>query len=602
MAFDGLTLYALTNEFNALLINGRIDKIYQPEKGEIILQIRQPGNNYKLVLSADPQSPRIHITEITKENPMSPPMFCMVLRKHLEGGRIRSFNQQGLERILNITIEAQDELGNYTYKTLLIEIMGKHSNVILLDSDGKTILDGIKRYSSNVSSHREVLPGREYIFPPLQNKLNVLDLPEDLFEKNLLSQPLDISIEKCILNILTGWSPESCKELIYRAGLDNQQSLEECGIIDLQKIWQELSKIVSSLKNNNFSPVWYKSTSGKPITFAPLPLHHIENTKDITALLGSMNEVVNSYYTYKLSAQDLNQHKQNILKVVNNELSKANKKINIYYDDIADADRREIYKVKGEILTANLFQLALGQTSVDLCNFYDPEGKNITIELDPHLSPNENAQRYFKLYAKGKSQRGAAEEQITKTQGEIDYLESVATAINNTENIKDLNEIRTELVEEGYLKGKHEKKKGFKGNRKKEKDTLAVEPIILSIDDIDVWVGKNNKQNDILTNKKANNYDLWFHVKDIPGSHVILRISTKGIKPEELKEENLQRTAQIAAFFSKARNSAQVPVDYTLVKHVYKPNGAKPGMVNYFEQRTIYVTPDESLISTLRKD
>ena len=592
MALDGITLNLLCQELNQLLGGGRIDKIHQPEKEEVVCQVRSQGNNYRLVLSAHPENARLHTTvEPKKGNPQSPPMFCMVLRKYLEGGKILEFCQIGFERVITLKILSSDELGRQLEYHLHLEIMGKHSNLILVDPSNDQILDGIKRYSHVVSRHREVLPGRTYLAPPTQNKTNPLELSDENFRKFLYSYPVENRVSSILLKVLDGFSPELCRELIVRADFEQDTFLEMCGDYELTRLWQSLQILLAPLQGGSYSPNLVRDRGAlKPaVAFSYLELLQYQGLEQIP--YPSLNELLDVYYSTRRFQGKLQSQRNGLIKLVQIELDRLHKKLALQEEAINSGRAAEKYKYWGELITANLYQIRQGQSEVALVDYYDPECPILKLELDPHLTPNENAQAYFKLYNKGKAGIFATEPLRQQTLAEISYLESVQTTLEIATSTSELAEVRQELVEQAYLKDKG--KPGKKGQKDKSEKPQPMR--FISSTGLTILVGKNNKQNDFLTLKVGKARDMWLHVKDIPGSHVIVPLD----KEEFPDDTTLEEAASLAAFFSKARGSSTVPVDYTHVRNVKKPSGAKPGMVIYENQWTLYINPNPDLLELL---
>lgn len=588
MALDGLTINLVCRELNHLLTGGRIDKIHQPEKEEIVMQVRSQGQNYRLVLSTHPENARLHITREPKQNPLSPPMFCMVLRKYLEGGKIITFEQAGLERVVMIKIQSSNELGLQQEFHLLLEIMGKHSNLILVDPSTGTILDGIKRYSHAVSRHREVLPGRPYIAPPPQGKAQPLDLDEESLRNLLYAQAVENKIGQIALKSLDGFSPELCRELVVRAELEQDTRLEACGEYELIRLWQSLQSILSPLRGDPYRPTLVKdAVLQEAIAFSFLELTQYQGL--VQEEYSSLNSLLEAYYTTKRAQGKLRSQRNDLLKFIQAELDRLGKKLALQEDAINSGRSAEKYKHWGELITANLYQIKQGQNEVQLLDYYAPDCPTITVPLEMRLTPNENAQAYFRLYNKGKAGIAATEPLRRQTIEEINYLESVKISLHNASDVEELSEIRQELVEQGYFKDKNK-------HGKKEKPFKPQPMRFLSSSGMTIFVGKNNKQNDYLTLKLAKPGDMWLHVKDIPGSHVVVPLS----KEEFPDDATLEEAAALAAYFSQARTSSTVPVDYTHVRNVKKPGGAKPGMVIYENQWTLYIDPKPDLVEQLK--
>lgn len=578
MPFDGFVMSAIQQELNEKILLGKILKIYQPERHTVILKIRKGPDNFQLLISAHPVTGRVHLTSGTKDNPYQPPLFCMVMRKHLEGGRIIAIEQKELDRILFFSIEGYNEIGQLAKKTLVVEIMGKHSNIVLMDPEDNTILDGIKRYTHLVSRHREILPGREYIAPPDQMKVDPLIINEETFRNALLSLPLTTKVSKGIVNSFAGFSPLLAGEIVFRAQLPQNVIIDDLGDYELIRIWQAMNEILLPLKEKELQ-AHVVLNEGKPIDFSFV--HLLQFSQNQLVDFPHMGEALDYFYSRQEKGDLFSARQRELIKIVKGEIERVEKKLALQEEKLQDTGHMEEYRLWGELITANMYKLSKGMDEAELDNFYQ-QGNTVHVSLNSVFSPAENAQFYFKKYNKAKSSKVLIEAQMAKNQEELDYLNSVLTALEQSVDIKDLREIRSELVEASYLKEKTQPK-----HKVKIKEA-ASEPLSFnSQDNYTILVGKNNKQNDLLTLKTAKKDDLWLHTKNIPGSHVIIRR-----KPgEEIPFTTIEEAAQLAAYHSKARASSQVPVDYTSVSQVKKPNGAKPGMVIYFEQKTLYVTP-----------
>ncbi|OPZ72815.1 MAG: hypothetical protein BWY80_01058 [Firmicutes bacterium ADurb.Bin456] len=505
----------------------------------------------------------------------------MVLRKHLEGGRILHFEQPGLERVLIIRTESRDELGNPSEKHLICEIMGKHSNIILVDASTGTIVDGIKRYSYTVSRHREVLPGRPYLAPPAQSKINPLNLDEEQFRLACLNSPLDTALVELLQKNFEGLSIVTCREIVYRSNLPLETPLNHCGDYELRTLWEALEEVAGPAARGNFDPCLLTGPGDEPLDFAALALEHTGWNKRH----GEMNLLLDIFYTTRERNMVFNREKRDLLAFLNKASARLEKKLNIYTEGIAETAGAEKFRLYGELLTASLFRLKQGCTEVELENYYQEGSPPVIIPLDPHLTPPENCQAYFKKYSKAKKTRLALGVRIEQAQEELDYLEGVGIALEQAGAPGELAEIRQELVEQGYLKPPPPRP----GVKKVKKERHVPKPCsFLSSDGFQLLVGKNNRQNDYLTLRIAREEDIWLHTRELPGAHVIIRTEGKETPPSTLAE-----AAGLAAFFSKARGSKKVPVDYTLKKHVHKPRGARPGMVIYENQKTIMAFPDK---------
>lgn len=582
MPFDGLVLASVCSELNNKLTGGRIERIHQPGKMELVVLVYKPGSRQKLLLSADPQNARVHLTATARENPSSPPLFCMVLRKHLEGGRIAGFYQAGLERVLVIKIESRDELGFPSEKHLICEIMGKHSNIILYDPAADTVLDGIKRYSHAVSRFREVLPGRPYLFPPSQGKLDPLTLDEEQFRRACLETQLNTPLPNVLQKRFEGLSTITCREIVYRAGLSPDIILDHCGDYDFRVVWEVFHKIFSLAGRGMFEPCLTAGRKGEPLDYAALDLSHQGQINRH----GEMNSLLDTFYTARENLERMAREKNSITSLLNKEIAKLEKKLNLYSEDYDNTAGAEKLRLWGELLTANLYRVAKGSLEVTLENYQEEGSPPVTIPLDLQRTPVENAQACFKKYSKAKRTREALQRLVEQAQSDLVYLEGIKTAADFASDLNELNEIRQELVEQSYLKPPAP---GRETKQKKEKH--IPKPLsFMSTDGFRLFAGKNNRQNDYLTTKMARDEDIWLHTKDIPGAHVIIRTEGKEAPPSTLLE-----AAGLAALFSKAGKSKNVPVDYTLKKHVHKPKGARPGLVIYEHQKTIMAAPDEDL-------
>jgi predicted ribosome quality control (RQC) complex YloA/Tae2 family protein len=570
MSLDGLFVYALTRELAETCIGGRITKIHQPNPHDIVLAIRANGQNHKLMISAHPAYPRMHFTEHSFQNPLEPPMFCMLLRKHCEGGFIESIQQVGLERILHIDVRSRDELGDEATRRIIVEIMGRHSNIILTDPASNQILDSIHHVTPAVSRHRIVLPGRSYQEPPEQGKLNPMSVTHDKFISLLdLNQG---KIEKQLVQLFTGISPLSAQEIVHRAGLPKRENL-----------WNAFSQVITLIEQNEIQPQLVKGDSKSHFYVLPLESIHGNRTS-----FESISACLDAFFHVKAEADVVKQRASDLSRFLVNEYEKNEKKIEKLKDTLQEAAEADKFRIYGELLTANLYQMKRGDTEVRVVNFYDENQSELTITLDPQLSPSENAQRYFKKYNKAKKSIAVVQEQIQHAQEEMVYLETILQQVE-TASVGDIEDIREELVEGGYLRNRNRK------DRRKKKNHKPALSVYYSSEGFPIYVGKNNKQNDYLSQRLASPQDTWLHTKDTPGSHVVIR-------GRDFSEATLKEAAALAAYFSKARSSSQVPVDYTLIKHVKKPNGAKPGYVIYDNQKTLFITPEESVIKDIQNN
>jgi len=639
MPQDGTVISSLVHEISQQILGGRIDKITQPEPDEIVLSIRSQGANHKLLLTTQSTAPRLHFTQASKPSPMQAPMFCMVLRKHLSGGRIVDIRQPGFERIVEFHIDALNEMGDRAVKVLLIEIMGKHSNIILVSpgtgeepvTEAATfaddvliagnaptfarVIDAIKHVPPSVSSVRAILPGSRYVPPPAGGKANPLDISEESFAQDLSNTTKNI--QQALYQQYTGISPILASEICTRANIAPDTSIGSIGQTEIAQLYGAFLYVFDRVRAGDFAPHIYYSLDAQDTQMREnnLEISHIRQGKavDITALpfvmyshlhpqaYNSPSALQEAFYAKRDAGARVNQKTADLRKLVTTLQERCNKKAIVYEKTLADIKNRDDLRIKGELLTAYMHQVEQGTPSITLENFYD-DNNPLEITIDPTLSPTENAQRYFKQYNKQKRTYTALQEQIAQNQEDQNYLDSVALAMETVTTEADIAEIRAELAEGGFVKRKyarlaahtskrdasHGKHKGS-GQQSNKKGPAPSKPLhYTSTDGYDIYVGKNNTQNDHLTLRQAKNHDIWLHTKDIAGSHVI--IITGGTQPPE---STILEAANIAAYYSKGRNSSQVPVDYVQRKHVRKPNGAKPGFVIYDRHKTVYVSPKE---------
>lgn len=588
MSLDGIAIHAITDELSHILIGGRVDKVQQPDATTVILLIRQHGTNLRLLLSAHPQTARMALTQSVKPNPAQPPLFCMVLRKHLEGAKITAIRQIGWERIVHIVFEGYDELGERASRIIVCEFMGKHSNLILINPETNVIYDSIRRLYADMSQYRQVLPGLQYVAPPEQNKQDFTKLSEEDLIPLFLEAPASQPLKNILLANLSGLGPQSAAELIFRANLEPDGRAEFLGEYDYQMIWQQLKWLSELLEQKAYQPTIVYDHQ-KALAFAPFPLMQFHEYEQLP--IASMSELLETFIGRKEADNGFQQRLGDLERIINHQIERCEKKLALQMEKVNEGDNAEELKIWGELLTANLYQLKQGEQA-QVVNFYDPQQPMMTIPMLGHLTPNENAQRYFKRYAKAKNGAEKALEQAQHTQEELDYLDTIKDSLGSALTLDDIIDIRLELEAAGYVKAKLTKQ------NKKTKKEPTHKPLMVEQDGFQILVGKNNVQNDYLTLKIARNNDLWFHAKDMPGSHVIIKNHQE---QREIPKEILDLAAHLAAYFSKGKHSALVPVDYTLKKHVHKPNGAKPGRVIYENQKTIYITPDEEAIEQLIK-
>ncbi|WNS45767.1 NFACT RNA binding domain-containing protein [Paenibacillus sp. MMS20-IR301] len=624
MALDGIVTRAIVHELQAF-IGARVSKIYQPSTHDLIFTLRGAGGGGKLLLSANPTYPRLHLTERNTLNPAEAPMFCMLMRKHCEGGAIESITQVGMERIIHITIRTRDELGDVSAKKIIIELMGRHSNIILTELATGTIIDGIHHVTPSISSYRVVMPGAAYTQPPQQHKLNPLDISGSAFVTLMAdaeeaaryaaehpAEPEEDMIEGDIAGLLAslgepqadgtggpspsadpaGWmvhafsglSPLIAAEILLRykqlqGGEAEYSSLT--GADNPQQLWAAFDSVMEPVRKQEYEPVSGLNAKGKPV-FSALALRLIGGP---VKRFSSISTCLEDYYGDKAEKDTVKQRVSDLLRFLGNERSKNIKKLANLQKDRDEAEDADQYRIWGELLFASLHSVAKGDKAAKLVNYYDEDQAEITVPLDPLLSPTDNAQRYFKKYNKYKNSLRVIGEQLLKTHEEIAYLETLLQQLAHA-SLNDIEEIREELVTQGYLRDRSKK------GKKKKKAARPTIQVFTSSEGVDIYVGKNNLQNEYVTNRLASPNDTWLHTKDIPGSHVVIR-------SEEFGDATLEEAAQLAAYYSQAKQSSSVPVDCTLIRHVRKPSGAKPGFVIYDHQRTLFVTPDEERIKQL---
>jgi len=578
MAFDGITIAGIAKELNDSLIGGRIYKIAQPENDELLLTIKVNGGQMRLFISAGASLPLIYLTETNKPSPMTAPGFCMLLRKHIQNGRITQITQPGLERIIQIKIEHLNELGDLCAKNLIVEIMGKHSNIIFTD-DKDMIIDSIKHISGMVSSVREVLPGRSYFIPQTQNKQNPLAADEASFCQAILSssQP----VHKALYQTYTGLSPVFAQELCFRAGLDGDFPTASLSEAEAGKLYAVFHHAVEDIRTGAFSPnIVYEH--GSPVEFSALPLTMYQSGEREDC--ASVSTMLEQYYAKKNAVTRIRQKSADLRRIVQTALERNVKKYDLQLRQIKDTQRRDKFRVYGELLNTYGYQAAPGDKSLTARNYYTDE--DITIPLDSTITPLENAKKYFEKYNKMKRTYEALSTLTLEVKEEIEHLESISAALDIAVGEEDLVQIREELIENGYIRRK--------SNDKKVKITSRPFHYISS-DGYHIYVGKNNFQNDDLTFRFASGNDWWFHAKGIPGSHVIVK--TGG---DILPDRTFEEAAKLAAYYSKARGQDKAEIDYTEKKNVKKTNGGKPGFVIYHTNYSMVIDSDISGLSLVK--
>ena len=588
MALDGIVIANIVNELKESLAGGRINRIAQPETDELIITIKgQDREIYKLFLSAGAGMPLIYFTDDAKPNPLTAPNFCMLLRKHLNNGKILDVLQPGLERIVSIKVEHMDEMGDLKVNTLIIELMGKHSNIILCD-ESMTILDSIKRVNQFMSSVREVLPGREYFIPQTMDKLDPLTIDYNSFHKTVLSKAMAIS--KAIYTSLTGISPLIANEICYRASIDSSMPTsalsEDIGL----HLYRNFERIMDQVKNKEFTP-HIVMRDNSPIEFSSINLtsyltYDIESFQSPSAML-------ETYYASKNKTLKMHQKTANLGKLVANAIERASKKYDLQLKQLKDTEKRDKYKIYGELITAYGYELEPDAKELIAPNYYD-NNQLITIPLDTTITPMENAKKYFNRYNKLKRTYEALTQLIKESKDEISHLESISASLEMARDEDSLADLKQELMDHGYVKKKHSRD-GSKGGKKSKKNAKSKPLTYISSDGYQIYVGKNNYQNEEITFKVANGGDWWFHAKNIPGSHVIVKSAG-----DQLPDKTLEEAAKLAAHYSRGKDSSKVEIDYTQRKNIKKPNGAKPGFVIYNTNYSILVDTDISDIKEVK--
>ncbi|MCB7521850.1 NFACT family protein [[Clostridium] hylemonae] len=574
MAFDGITISALVKELKENLTDGRIAKIAQPESDELLLTVKTPGGQKRLYISASASLPLIYLTSDNKPSPMTAPGFCMLLRKHIGGGRITGISQPKLERIIHIDIEHLDELGDLCRKTLIVEIMGKHSNIIFCDDKGM-IIDSIKHVSAQMSSVREVLPGRQYFIPDTMEKQDPLNTDLAGFSAALRDRPAPLG--KAIYLSYTGVSPVAAEEVCCLAGLDSSMTAKDLSDDMMTHLYRQFCYYFEQVKQGSFTPAIYYS-GGDPKDFSALPVSHYSayRRQEFT----SVSELLSTYYAVKNTMTRIRQKSADLHHVVQTALERSRKKYDLQLRQLRDTENRDKFKVYGELINTYGYNLPEDASELTALNYYTNE--TVTIPLDKNLTPQENAQKYFNKYNKQKRTYEALSGLIGDTADDNRYLESISNSLDIAQNEDDLLQIKEELTQAGYIRRKYTKKKV----------KIMSRPLhFVSQDGYHMYVGKNNLQNDELTFHFASGSDWWFHAKGAPGSHVIVKSGG-----DELPDRTFEEAGRLAAYYSKNRGSDKVEIDYVEKKHVKKPNGAKPGFVVYYTNYSLVIDSDISEI------
>lgn len=581
MALDGIMLRSICKELNNKIIDSKINKIYQPEKDIIIINLHSNNTKKQLLLTSNAKFARISLTENKYDNPTTAPLFCMVLRKYLNGGRIININQPSLERIVEIEIETLNEFKDKVILKLIIEIMGKHSNIILVNNNG-IIEDSIKHINNLVSSKRTVLPKIKYEYPP-NIKYNPLIITKDKFI-DLIKSNNELTINKSIFSSFTGISPLISNEIINKSNIDNNIEVKDLSNNNIEKIYNNFKYIIDKTLSRDFYNCVSYNNSNQPKDFYCFNLSIFNNTD----FFKSPSTMIENFYIQKEKSDILKQKYSNIKRIITNFLNRYKKKKVLQLKSLESSKKAEIYKIKGELILSNMYNIKKGMKSIDVNNYYSDNNEIITIALDPNLTPSLNSQKYYNKYNKAKRTQSAVITQLKEVDENIVYFESLLSSLSTINNEKDIDDIKYELYLGKYIK---------KQSSKKNKNYKISKPLkFISSDGFTILVGKNNMQNDNVTFKIARSYDIWLHTKEIPGSHVIIKTDKK-----KIPETTLIEACMLSAHYSKAQGSSNIPVDYTERKNVKKPNGSKPGFVIYLSNKTKYVTPTDDIIKNIKQ-
>lgn len=573
MAFDGIVLSAAVWEINGLLAGGRIERVFQTGKNEITLLCHSHSEKYRVSISAAAENAGIHLTKVKKENPLIAPPFAMVLRKHIQNGKIISLEQVGYDRIAILTVETHNEMGDIVNKKLVMEIMGKYSNIILTSENG-TIFDSIKRVDEDMSSVREIMPGRIYTLPPKQDKLQ----PEEIVD---FTENGEIAVSKAILNTVSGFSPQLSKAICRKANVHHNKLCSDITDEERNEVKTALLEVCRDICDKKFYPAIIDDKDFHCMAVVS------ENSGKIQKF-NTVNLMLDSFYTQKDSSDRFNQKKNSLLKHINAAAEKCRKKMQIHESTMCESEDFEKYKEFGELITSNMYKYPEFADEVKAINYYDENMPEVTISLDKNKSVSQNAQIFFKKYRKNKTAYESAEKYLAEDMEEMDYLESIKAMMDNNVLIEELDEIKAELIQEGYLKPEKQNRK----NPKKIEAAMPFAPYEFTTEEgYTILIGRNNLQNEKLSCKMAKSEDMWFHVKNAPGSHVILKTSDH---EGRVTAKSVFCAASLAAWYSSVRQTSKIDVDYTRVKHVRKQPGGRPGMVNYVNYKTITVPPNEN--------
>ena len=592
MAFDGITTYHLISELKQRLVGGRIRKIYQPENDEIRMTINKDKENLNLLLSANANNPRVYLTEKPKENPSTPPSFCMVLRKHLLNGVITDITQHETDRVIEFSVSGKNEFNDIVIKKLIVEIMGRNSNIILTSDhvdlsrdslDEDIILDALKKVGSGSNRYRQILPGRSYIYPPENERQNFFTLTEEHFLE-MTASASEIICERFWVQAFLGISPVLAREIAFRAGVNGELKFREFSKKQLGYLWSAFCEVRTEILNQAHPAIYYFRR--EIIDFSTVSLRSMTDNREVCYT--SVSEMLEDYYYIKDKKLRFKAKSANLRHQLETLLKKSMKKLQNLHDDMAQSRKNEKNKYYGDLITANIYMIQKGMTEVKLVDYNDPEMKTVKVKLKVNETPSQNAQRFYKKYNKGKRAQLQLTEQIHMTEDQIYYLESLLNGLDQSTELNELDEIRHEFIHSEF------NKKGRIAKEFKQKLTVSKPLHYVSSEGFDIYVGKNNYQNDYISTRLGSDEDCWLHVKDIPGSHVLIVADGRFITEDTVLEGGM-----LAAYYSKARNSENVPVDYVEFKYLKKPKKSKPGMVVFTNQNTMYITPDKEKIAAL---
>ncbi|HKM39158.1 MAG TPA: NFACT RNA binding domain-containing protein [bacterium] len=585
MAFDSIALTAVKSELEAL-VGSRVARIQQPAQQEIVLTMRGPQGSNRLLISAHPERARVHLTTASYTGPTHPPGFCMYLRRHLEGSRLTHVNRPESERIVRFQFTSHDQLGDEEPLVLIAETMGRHSNIIVVDQKQNLILAAIKPITADISRYRQILPGQPYKSPPPQNKLLLPSINELQFYSELRRRGRRPA--EALLATIAGLSPLWAKELVTRSGLQDILSVKSASQTELAPLWRELTAFSYSLAKAQFNPVVYLQPEGRLLAVAPMILTRYTGLP--VKSFSTMSAALDYYFQAKEIEVRFKSLQQSLLTKVRRHLERVQKKFSLHEEAIQGAKKADCYRKFGELLLAYAHNMKnAGLKEIMLTDWNNPN-QQVLIRLDPALTPVQNAQRYFARYQKAKKTLVAAKRQKRRDLAESAYLESVLLAIRNTDELTELEEIKIELMDQGYIR------KEVESRHQQRKIVPDSKPLSFVVEGYTILVGKNNRQNDYLAFRLAQNHDIWLHTQNIPGAHVLIRCSKNKLPPTNV----LLAAAHLAAYYSRARTSSNVPVDYTKRRYLKKPQGSRPGFVTYTQQETLYITPDLNIIRALK--